>query len=96
MNAKEIVNRALMDAAGGERELRIAALEDEIDRLRAALKPFAEAAVDTEGYADDHALGCDPQMPLSITIGDGRAFAPLKVLHLRVAQRVLGQETTGK
>lgn len=61
-----------------------------IKRLRAVLKPFAEAAVDTEGYADDHPPGCDPQMELSIKIHDG-ASAPLKVLHLRAAADALDQ-----
>lgn len=39
MKAAEIVNQALVDAAGGERELRIAQLEDEIAKLRSLLEP---------------------------------------------------------
>src|SRR4051812_11115141 len=64
--------------------------EAEIERLRVALKPFADAAMDADGYSDNHPLGCDPQMELAIKIEDG-AFAPLKVSHLRTAARALQQ-----
>ncbi len=36
------------------------AAADEIERLRAALKPFAASAADLTGYPDSHKLGCDP------------------------------------
>lgn len=65
-------------------------LNAEIERLRAALKPFAEAADDAEGYSDDHAIGCEPAMELSIHIEAG-ALAPLKVSHLRATKRALGE-----
>lgn len=55
--------------------------EAEIERLRAALKPFADAAEDAEGYPDDHPIGCDPAMGLEHNGGE-----PLTVTLLRQAR----------
>ncbi len=67
----------------------------EIERLQAALKPFADAANDAEGYPDDHPVGCDPCMELAVQIEDG-ALAPLKVRHLREAKSAFQQSGDGK
>jgi hypothetical protein len=47
------------------------AAQNEIEILRAAIKPFVVAAADAEGYPSDHPIGCDPAMPLKgLTVGN--------------------------